>query len=674
MKKKQPINAKGIYRKKVNILLVEIVNRNFGDAVIADNTSYLITSSIPFWLKGRYVLQRYKIDSHDLERIKAADMVIFAGGGIIKYKYERFYESISEIVQCAKEHGIPVYFNSVGIEGYDSNDERCMMLKRALNADCVKVITVRDDLKTLRRSYLEMEDERVPGKNTAYTAGVIDPAVYTPRVYGVKKMGKTNTIGIGIVRHRIFEANGLEQVTKEIQLELWSGIAKLLEAHGYKWKFFVNGLRSDQEFAEEVLAYMGREQEANERLVERPVTADELVRTISSFEGIIACRMHANIIAYALGIPSIGLVWNDKLLFWGQKIGYPDRFLTYERFQPQQAVHGIINAMEKGVKPLDRKLKKSVQKPLRKFIRQYGTAAWKRNRENALDKIVSWEERLVAAALGGLDTRYSGIDCRQGLEAAIENGFQIFEADIRLTTDGKLVCVNGWSKATYEKLGLIPPGSQTMEDGSFSDGERIYTSDGIEYDAFMRSGYYGNHFAVLDARELFSRMERIGGEEESADRPKEAAWKLILDIGKPKKEILTQMLTRLKHLCCRFQGCEGHLIIRLQGKYEVEAVKDAGLSSMEIMYYVPPAQKREEKKLSLDSIGKFCQKQGIQWVSMPKEALESDVMAMGRKYKLKTCVFSYNTFTEVIRALDMGVDWVATSYLSVRELESWYEK
>ena len=59
---------------------------------------------------------------------------------------------------------------------------------------------------------------------------------------------------------------------------------------------------------------------------------------------------------------------------------------------------------------------------------------------------------------------------------------------------------------------------------------------------------------------------------------------------------------------------------------------------------------------------------------MPKEALESDVMAMGRKYKLKTCVFSYNTFTEVIRALDMGVDWVATSYLSVRELESWYEK
>ena len=31
--------------------------------------------------------------------------------------------------------------------------------------------------------------------------------------------------------------------------------------------------------------------------------------------------MHANIIAYALNIPGIGLVWNSKLMFLGKKIG-----------------------------------------------------------------------------------------------------------------------------------------------------------------------------------------------------------------------------------------------------------------------------------------------------------------------------------------------------------------
>lgn len=655
MSKKQPNNTKDIYRKKVNILLVEIVNRNFGDAVIADNTAYLIEKGVPFWWKNHYVLQRYKIDSRDFEMVKAADMVIFTGGGIVKYKYERFYEFISEIVQCTQEYDIPVYFNSVGVEGYDAQDERCMQLKEALHCSCVKVITVRDDLKTLRQFYLE------PGYDSVFTTDVIDPAVYTPEVYKVQKEGKTNTIGIGIVRYRIFEANGLPQVTKEIQLELWSGIAKLLERHGYQWKFFVNGLRSDHEFAEEVLAYMGRESESTELLVERPVTADELVRTIAKFEGVIACRMHANIIAYSLGVPSIGLVWNDKLRFWGERIGYPKRFLTYDQFEPERIVQCMLDAIAQGTKPCSRKLKKSVQKPLRKFIRQYGKIAWKKNNANMVDAVIPWKDKLVAAALGGLDMRYSGINSKQGLEAAIAHGFQNFEVDLRLTTDGKLVCVNGWSKASYEKLGIVKPGDEKLS------ADKL---EGIAYDAFMRCGLYGNHFQVMDADQLFRWMNGIG----SAGNINETEnWKLILDIGKPKKEVLTTMITNLKQLCSRYTKCKGHLLIRLQGKFDVEAVKEAGLP-MELMYYVPPKQKRDEKNLSLDSIGKYCKKQGIDWVSIPKEALEEEVMAILKKYRLKTCVLSYNTYTEVKHALKMGVDWVATSYLSVNELEGWYEQ
>lgn len=640
-----PNSTKGQYRKKVNILLVEIINRNLGDAVIADNAAYLVQKGIPFWLRCHFVLQRYKMDSKDFEMVKAADMVVFAGGGIIKYKYEHFYESISEIIQCTQEYGIPVYFNSVGIEGYDSQDERCLRLKAALNSNCVKAITVRDDLKTLQQCYLE------PELHSVFTAGVIDPAVYTPDVYQVEKKGQTNTIGLGIVRYRIFEDNGLPQVTKEIQLELWSGIAKELEARGYQWQFFVNGLRSDYDFAEEVLAYMGREAEAKELLVERPVAADELVRTIAGFDGLIACRMHANIIAYSLGVPSVGLVWNDKLLFWGERIGYSQRFFTYDQFEPGRIVQCMVDSIAQGTGSCDAKLKKSVRKPLRKFIHQYGKAAWKKNRSNMDCQVVPWKDKLVATALGGLALRYANLNSVQGLEAAILHGFQNFEADIRLTTDGKLVCVNGWSKASYEKLGLEP---------------QEYTSDGMAYDAFMSCGLYGNHFQVMDAEQLFRRMSRFGHETGTG------RWNLILDIGKPKKEVLAAMLPAFKELCNLYPACKGHLFIRLQGKYDVEAVKEAGLA-MELMYYVPPRQKREEKNLTMDSIVKYCKKQGVKWVSMPKEALEEEVMASLKKHNLKSCVFSYNTYTEAKQALEMGVDWVSTCYLSVNELEGWYE-
>lgn len=94
---------------------------------------------------------------------------------------------------------------------------------------------------------------------------------------------------------------------------------------------------------------------------------------------------------------------------------------------------------------------------------------------------------------------------------------------------------------------------------------------------------------------------------------------------------------------------------------------------MQPMYYIPPRQVREEKNLALDAIGKFCKKRGITWVSMPKEALDEEVMAALKKHKLKSCLFSYNRYTDIQMALAMGVDWVATSYLTVKELEGWYE-
>lgn len=297
-----------IYRNKVKILLVQIVNRNLGDQVIADNAAYLVRQALSRLTGRHYVIQRYDIQSEDYEMAKTADLMIFDGGGLIKYRQEEFHAYVPALVDCARDHGIPVFFNCVGVEGYDPDDPRCRRLADALNAPCVKGITVRDDLDTLRRYYLHTDQ--------VFTAQATDPAVFTPQVYGIQKDIRSKTIGLGIVRSRIFEDYGLAQITREFQLEMWQGITKELEARGYAWQFFVNGLRSDYDFAQEILVSMGRQSQAAVLLAPRPVESGELVGTIASYAGVIACRMHANIIAYALGIASIGLVWNDKMVFW----------------------------------------------------------------------------------------------------------------------------------------------------------------------------------------------------------------------------------------------------------------------------------------------------------------------------------------------------------------------
>ena len=334
---------KVVYRQKVKILLVRIVNRNLGDAVIADNAAFLIRQILARLPGEHYVLQPYNISSEDFELVKTADLIIFAGGGLIKFRQEHFYKYVPDLLECAREWDIPVFFNSVGVEGCDAEDERCQRLMRTLKFPCVKGITVRDDLDTLRQGYLDGVDINA--------SAAIDTAVFTPQVYGIRKDPDASCIGLGIVRWRIFEDYGLAEVTKQFQLSMWKGIIRQLEEKGCQWKLFVNGLKSDYDFALEVLDYAGRTAQAKQLLVRRPAHGRELVETIASFAGVIACRMHAGIIAYALEIPAVGLVWNDKMTFWGERIGCPERFLHSGQFEPEQIVRCLMDSMSAGVRP-----------------------------------------------------------------------------------------------------------------------------------------------------------------------------------------------------------------------------------------------------------------------------------------------------------------------------------
>ena len=201
-----------IYRKKVKILLIQIVNRNLGDQVIADNASWLVRQALPRLTGRHYVLQHYDIQSEDYELLQTADLIIFAGGGLIKYQQEQFHVYVPQILECANACNIPVYFNCVGVEGYDALDERCLRLAQTLNLPCVKGITVRDDLVTLRKNYITNQQ--------IFTAAAIDPAVFIPQVYGIGKDTQSGTIGLGVVRHRIFEDYGIAGITREFQLDM----------------------------------------------------------------------------------------------------------------------------------------------------------------------------------------------------------------------------------------------------------------------------------------------------------------------------------------------------------------------------------------------------------------------------------------------------------------------
>lgn len=314
--------------------------------------------------KIRYILSKNKNSDEDKlieyyeQNLNNCDIAIFVGGGIIKYLYQDFYRQISLIIDVCEKKGIDVIINSAGIEGYSEKDERCQRLKKALNKNCVKVVTTRDNLELLRDKYIE-------NKNI-FIEKVADPAIWTYEKYRENiAQNKTDMIGLGIIRPGIFKDNGIDFSEKK-QLELWSNIIKKLESKGYSWQLFTNGMKGDYEFGKKILEHMSIEE--TDKLVDMPQNGGELINIISKYKGVIAARMHANIISYSLDVPSVGIVWNDKLKMFGENIEIGDRFITIENFNAEYIVTKLEEALEKGYNISKEEYRKTVYQTLKNGI------------------------------------------------------------------------------------------------------------------------------------------------------------------------------------------------------------------------------------------------------------------------------------------------------------------
>lgn len=86
-------------------------------------------------------------------------------------------------------------------------------------------------------------------------------------------------------------------------------LAEALQAEGKRVLYFTNGASEDNRVLEEISS--ASEVPGSVFLV--PRHPDELVSLISACSCIVAHRLHANIVAYGLNIPSIGMNWDKKV-------------------------------------------------------------------------------------------------------------------------------------------------------------------------------------------------------------------------------------------------------------------------------------------------------------------------------------------------------------------------
>ncbi|MFI3227534.1 MAG: polysaccharide pyruvyl transferase family protein [Clostridia bacterium] len=290
---------------------------------------------------------------------KKTKCIIFAGGGLIKYKQQQCHFFIDGFTNVAEDMNIPVMISAAGVEGYDVKNNECQMLKKAINRNCVKVITTRDDIECLKKNYKVRKDLIVKK--------VADPACSYNKVVNQKRVinNPKKVIGLGVTRKSLFLDYGVD-FSPEEQIVLWNEVITELQKRNYDWEMFTNGLGADQQFASEIIEYCNL---PKSKLKERPLKNTDLVNLICSYDATIVCRLHASIVSYAYNVPTVGLVWNNKQKMFGESIGSPERFITRDMFNAKYIVDMMEKAIEENYSVLEKEeYANSTYVELQKFI------------------------------------------------------------------------------------------------------------------------------------------------------------------------------------------------------------------------------------------------------------------------------------------------------------------
>ena len=84
-----------------------------------------------------------------------------------------------------------------------------------------------------------------------------------------------------------------------------------------------------------------------------PESSKQLVETIASFGAVAAIRLHASIVSYSLGVPSVNLNWNEKVPYFYDNIGYGDRIVPIDENSAENMAKKVLDALSDGEYLLD---------------------------------------------------------------------------------------------------------------------------------------------------------------------------------------------------------------------------------------------------------------------------------------------------------------------------------
>lgn len=287
------------------------------------------------------------------EKIASADAIVLGGGNLFQDDDLNFPLKIGALLECVRRSRKPLAIFAVGVSA-DWSSQAHKLFRRVNDTNLI-YLSVRD--RTSRDNW-QLHFPDMPAPSVVPDPGLLAGRLLKPATVPSPEQSN-GIVGICVTNPLILARHSgrrqspiyLRKAKQYVQL------IRLLATHGHRMRLFCNGAREDQAFAERIfrdrrLATL--RDTGVLQLARRPRTPSQLIEILGSTAVVLAHRLHACIAAYALGIPPVGIGWDQKVASFFRSVGRNGFFADDHRTTPDQIAFLVEWAAESGIDPDDR--------------------------------------------------------------------------------------------------------------------------------------------------------------------------------------------------------------------------------------------------------------------------------------------------------------------------------
>jgi len=298
----------GLAQTSREVLTYDLAGRkDYGQVTLRHRGLALaVLRAIPPRLRGFAVEAKLKPKLAALEPdwragIATADHVVIGGGHLFQDGDLNFPLKVGQVLRLAKEEATPVSIHGVGVTDHWSTRGR-QLFRRLLDCE-VGQISVRDAGSQAAWA------KHFKGTRLETATIVPDPVIG----FDAAQARPNGSIALCVTHPRVLSYHGGQGAHVH---GFFAEIITELVSRRQTVTVFTNGAREDEQQADALFerSDIGAMADAGRVIrAKRPMSPQDLTEIVAAATLVIAHRLHAAILAYALGIPAIGLGWDRKL-------------------------------------------------------------------------------------------------------------------------------------------------------------------------------------------------------------------------------------------------------------------------------------------------------------------------------------------------------------------------